>query len=96
MRIDLNAAATQLRDAEQLSRGRSTAAGNSEQTSADAANLTSQQGWAMQISAGAQFPEIRQEKVAALAQMVRNGTYAVSSEQTADALMSQMRQLPAA
>lgn len=34
------------------------------------------------------LPEIRQEKVAALAEGLRNGTYAVSAEQVAEALVS--------
>lgn len=37
-----------------------------------------------------QLPEMRQEKVAALAELVRSGNYAVSSEQTAEALMAHL------
>jgi hypothetical protein len=37
-----------------------------------------------------QLPEVRQEKVTALAELVRSGNYAVSSEQTAGALMAHM------
>jgi hypothetical protein len=37
-----------------------------------------------------QLPEIRQEKVAALAQLISSGNYAVTSEQTAAALLSHM------
>jgi len=42
------------------------------------------------------FPEIRQAKVAALAQKIQGGTYAVTSEQTAEVLISQMTARPAA
>lgn len=38
-----------------------------------------------------QVPEVRQEKVAALAGQVRSGTYQVSAEQTADAMLSEMQ-----
>lgn len=44
----------------------------------------------------AQLPEVRQEKVAALAERVRNGQYQVSAQQTADAILSQIRQRQAA
>jgi len=37
-----------------------------------------------------QLPEIRQEKVAVLAQQVRGGTYSPQPEQSADALISHM------
>jgi len=37
-----------------------------------------------------QLPEIRQQKVAALAQQVRSGTYSPPPEQSAEALMSHM------
>lgn len=36
-----------------------------------------------------QLPEVRQEKVAALAQQLHQGTYDVSPSQTADALLSE-------
>lgn len=36
------------------------------------------------------LPEIRQEKVSALGQAVRDGSYQVSPEQTAEAVMSEM------
>jgi len=37
-----------------------------------------------------QLPEIRQDKVAGLAQLIRSGNYAVTPEQTAAALLSHM------
>ncbi|MGH9502235.1 MAG: flagellar biosynthesis anti-sigma factor FlgM [Terriglobales bacterium] len=36
-----------------------------------------------------QLPEIRQDRVAAIANAIRNGTYQVSPEQTADAILSE-------
>jgi anti-sigma28 factor (negative regulator of flagellin synthesis) len=41
-------------------------------------------------------PEIRQERVAALAKAVRDGSYQVSPEQTAEALISHVMQAPMA
>jgi flagellar biosynthesis anti-sigma factor FlgM len=41
-------------------------------------------------AAVSELPEIRQDKVAALSEMIRNGNYAVTSEQTAEALVSHM------
>jgi len=38
-----------------------------------------------------QLPEVRSERIAALAQLVRNGTYSPGSEQAAEALMSYMQ-----
>jgi flagellar biosynthesis anti-sigma factor FlgM len=43
-----------------------------------------------------QLPEVRQDKVAALAQLIRSGNYAVTPEQTAEALLSHMAGCPAA
>jgi anti-sigma28 factor (negative regulator of flagellin synthesis) len=43
-----------------------------------------------------QLPEVRQERVAALAELVRGGNYAVSSEQTAEALMTHLSERAAA
>ncbi len=38
-----------------------------------------------------QVPEVRQDKVAALGGQVRSGTYQVSAEQTAEAMISEMQ-----
>jgi len=43
-----------------------------------------------------QVPDVREEKVAALAQMVHSGSYTVSPEQTAEALMAHMADRAAA
>lgn len=37
-----------------------------------------------------QLPEVRQEKIAAIANAVKRGTYQVSPEQTADAILSEL------
>jgi flagellar biosynthesis anti-sigma factor FlgM len=37
------------------------------------------------------FPEIRQEKVAALEDAIQKGTYQVTPEKTAEAMLSQVR-----
>jgi negative regulator of flagellin synthesis FlgM len=58
----------------------------------DAAQLSSSSLAATTLAAAAsQVPEIRQEKVAALAEQLRAGTYEVSPEQTAEAMLSEMR-----
>lgn len=44
----------------------------------------------------AQFPEVRQEKVSALKQVVADGSYRVSSKQVAGALFDHMVAKPAA
>jgi flagellar biosynthesis anti-sigma factor FlgM len=41
-------------------------------------------------AAVSELPEIRQDRVAALAELIRNGNYAVTSKQTAEALISHM------
>jgi len=43
-----------------------------------------------------QLPDVREEKVAALAEMVHSGNYTVSPEQTAEALMAHMADRAAA
>jgi flagellar biosynthesis anti-sigma factor FlgM len=42
-------------------------------------------------AAASQFPEVRQDKVAALADLVQSGNYNVSASQTAEAMIAQMR-----
>ncbi len=57
----------------------------------DTSNLSSGQADVPALSAAVnQLPEIRQEKVAALAQQVSGGTYSPPPEQSAEALMSHM------
>ena len=47
-------------------------------------------------AAVSELPDVRQEKVAALTEQLRSGTYAVSATQTAEAMLSQMRMTPEA
>ena len=57
----------------------------------DVAQLSSDHLKAQSLSAAvSQLPEIRQEKVAALAQSIRRGEYQVNSAQTAAALAAHM------
>jgi anti-sigma28 factor (negative regulator of flagellin synthesis) len=93
MRIDLNPAMPQAVDsgpsAKPAFNSSSGTAGRG--SIADVADLSTDyvrvQALATAVS---QLPEIRQDKVAALAEKVRSGNYAVTSEQTAEALLSDM------
>jgi len=93
MRIDLNTRIPQLEDSGQsASTARnapgSVAGGRAE----DSAELSSAQGRVSALATAAnQLPEIRQDKVAALAKVIAQGTYAVTPEQTAAALFSAMQ-----
>jgi len=46
-------------------------------------------------TAASRFPEIRQEKVAALSTAIRSGSYNVSSAQTAESLLAHITANPA-
>ncbi|MGA8151778.1 MAG: flagellar biosynthesis anti-sigma factor FlgM [Terriglobales bacterium] len=57
----------------------------------DTSNLSSSGANVLALATVAnQLPEIRQEKVAALAQQVRGGAYSPQAERSAEALMSHM------
>ena len=82
--VERNEARSQTREAE-------AAAGN------DTANLASGQNRVRSLAAAVnQYPEVRQQKVIALAEKVRSGTYDANPRQTAEALMSAMAMQPAA
>lgn len=91
MRIDLNASVGQTPDAGPAGKAGSRAmagAGNAV-PEADSAHLSTDQTKVQALSAAVlQLPEIRQEKVAALAEQVQKGSYLVSAEQTAGALLT--------
>jgi len=93
MRVDLNSGIGQAAEASQSAAGaKSTAAGASAGSrSGDTAQLSTDQARVQslleQVNA---VPEIRREKVAALGKAVREGTYQVEPEQTADALIDEM------
>jgi len=57
----------------------------------DTSKLTSSAANVLVLAAAvSQFPEVRQAKVAALAQQVRGGSYQPPADQSAEALMSNM------
>lgn len=93
MRIDLNPNIGQTPDPGESSKpglGSSSGPASSE-LAADVAKLSPDYVRAQVLTEAVnQLPEIRQDKVAALAQLIGNGSYAVTSEQTAAALLSHM------
>jgi flagellar biosynthesis anti-sigma factor FlgM len=88
MRIDLNANIGQTPDAGPAgSRGISGVGSTAPE--ADSAQLSTDQAKLQALSAAVlQLPEVRQEKVTALAEQVQQGSYQVSAQQTAEALMN--------
>ncbi|MGO9125381.1 MAG: flagellar biosynthesis anti-sigma factor FlgM [Terriglobales bacterium] len=91
MRIDLNANVGQTPDAGPAGKAGSRAVpgtGNAA-LEADSAQLSTDQVKVHALGAAAlQLPEVRQEKVAALAEQVQKGSYQVSPDQTAEALLT--------
>jgi len=93
MRIDLNSNISQTPDPGESSKpGLQSPSGPApSESAADVAKLSRDYVRAQALTESVnQVPEIRQEKVAALAQLIRNGNYAVTPEQTAAALLSHM------
>jgi flagellar biosynthesis anti-sigma factor FlgM len=91
MRIDLDANVGQTPDAGQAGKAGSRAVSGaaSPVPDADSTQLSSDQVKMQALSAAVlQLPEIRQEKVAALAEQVQTGNYQVSAQQTAEALLT--------
>jgi len=90
MRIDLNASVGQLPDAGLAGKASLRALGaGSDAPQADSAQLSTDQAKVNALRAAVlQLPEIRQEKVAALAEQVQKGSYAVSAEQTGEAVLA--------
>jgi flagellar biosynthesis anti-sigma factor FlgM len=92
MRIDLG---NSLLSAESIGPGKTAvhrAQAESSGECGDVAQLsTSRFSVAGLTAVASQLPEVRQEKVAALAAQLRAGTYDVSAKQTAEAMISQMR-----
>ena len=93
MRIDLNAIIPEAPDPGQSAKaGGQAASGNSSTaglTGADTAQLSRDAGRVQDlVSQVNQFPEIRQDKVAALQQAIKDGTYSVTAGQSAEALIS--------
>ena len=94
MRIHSDMHIPQAADTGEASRSaaRSAAVGRSGALASDSSELSSAQANVPALAATVnQLPDVRQEKVAALAQLVRNGTYSPRPEQAAEALMSYMQ-----
>jgi negative regulator of flagellin synthesis FlgM len=100
MRIDLNTKSTELPDANQVAKTASQSApetASGKAPSIDTTRLSIAQGRVQALAAQVnKLPDVRQEKVAALGRAVQSGTYQVTPEQTADALLSELRTRPAA
>jgi len=91
MRIDPNARPQQAQDSAGTPSSRGTAAAaQSGALADDTAQLSGDQVRVQSLTAQAiAVPEIRQEKVTALGQAVQNGSYDVSPELTAEAVISE-------
>lgn len=90
MRIDLNANVGQAEDAGPAGKAgvRVLAGAGSAGQEGDSAQLSTDAVKLQALSASVlQLPEIRQDKVAALAEQVQKGNYRVAAQQTAEALL---------
>jgi flagellar biosynthesis anti-sigma factor FlgM len=101
MRIDLNAIIPEAPDPGQSTKsGAQAASGNSGAKGlavGDTAKLSQDQGRVPDLASQvAQLPEIRQERVAALQRAIEAGSYRVTAEQAAEALISAIQIRPAA
>jgi negative regulator of flagellin synthesis FlgM len=96
MRIDLNRSIPEAHGSEEAKR-----AGSPSSAGASATKTSESTGDAAKLSSGPvsvqalktrvhQLPEVRQERVAALAGRMQSGSYRVSAEQVAEAVLSQM------
>jgi flagellar biosynthesis anti-sigma factor FlgM len=92
MRIDLNAIHPEAADsAPALKTGLQAATSSAAGGANDAVRLSADHSTVQALAAKvAQLPEIRLEKVAALQQAIRGGSYGVTSEHTAGAIISEM------
>ena len=91
MRIDVSGNVGQAADAGQAGKTGSRAAlgGGNAVVAADSTQLSTDQVKIHALSTAVlQLPEIRQDKVAALAEQVRKGAYQVGAQQTAEALLT--------
>jgi flagellar biosynthesis anti-sigma factor FlgM len=101
MRIDLNNRIPEAQDSGQMAAktgaASSASASSSPGLGVDTATFSSDaarvQALADKVSG---LPDIRQERVAALAEALRSGSYSTAPEQTAEALLSQLAIHPAA
>jgi flagellar biosynthesis anti-sigma factor FlgM len=93
MRIDLNTSIGQTSNPAEATKSnlRSSSGPADSEVPADVTKLSPDYARVQALTAAvSELPEIRQDKVAALAEMIRSGNYAVNAEQTAEALVSHM------
>jgi len=93
MRVAVNTGVGLAGEANQAASGAKSAAasGAAGNRSSDTAQLSTDQARVQSLLEQVNsVPEIRREKVAALGKAVRDGTYQVEPEQTADALIAEM------
>jgi flagellar biosynthesis anti-sigma factor FlgM len=93
MRIDLSTDIGQTPAAAEPTKSplRSSASPAGSETPSDVSKLSPDYLKVQALAAAiSQLPEIRQDKVAALAESIQSGTYAVSAQQTTEALVSHM------
>ncbi|HXY02327.1 MAG TPA: flagellar biosynthesis anti-sigma factor FlgM [Terriglobales bacterium] len=93
MRIDLNPGVQHTTDPAQSSKARLQPSVNAPESgmAADVTTLSADYLKARKLTATVnQLPELRQDRVASLSAAFRSGTYSVSSDQTADALLAHM------
>jgi len=91
MRIDLNALIPEAPDPGQSTKSQAAPGNpNAEAVSGgDTAKLSQDQGRVQELALQVnQLPEIRQDKVTALQRAIHEGSYSVTSEQSAEALIS--------
>jgi|SRR5580704_15676182 negative regulator of flagellin synthesis FlgM len=91
MRIDLTANVGQTPDAGEAGKAgsRAVSGAGSAVPEGDSTQLSTDQAKLQALSAAVlQLPEIRQDKVAALAEQVQSGNYRVTAQQTAEALLT--------
>jgi len=97
MRIDNNARIPDAPEPGQAKSSSPAVAGSGSGLASDTAKLSIGQSAVQTLAAKvSDVPEVRQERVAALARAVRDGSYQVAPEQTAEALIVHMMQAPAA
>ena len=98
MRIDLNHRLAEIGESAEQANPRA-AAGASGKTALadDRAELSADQARVQSLAREVnRLPDVRQQKVEALSLAVRQGSYEVSPEQTADAMLLEMQERPAA
>jgi flagellar biosynthesis anti-sigma factor FlgM len=101
MRIDLNQASPGLSESSRADSQGSTSVGNQSSANGvlgeDQAQLSGTHAQVQVLTAQAlQLPEVRQEKVNALRQVVQEGSYQPSSDQIAEAVFNNLQIAPAA